>query len=144
MTPLRTGLAIFCVFVTIWITDFLTHGVLLANDYGASLPLWRPSAEMMSYLPWMNLGQLIEAAAITLLYVRGFAQRRCLREAVLFGLLMGLYGETITPIFYAVQPLPADLCVKWFVSGTVQGVVVGLVLFAVCRLRAESAPAPSP
>jgi hypothetical protein len=138
MTPLRTLIAIMCMFFAIWVTDFVTHQVLLVSDYVASMSLWRTETEMLPRMPWLLAGQLISAITLTLLYIRGFAHRRSLNEAVLFGLLTGLLTQSVTPAFYAIQPLPGELCIKWFVLGTAQGVILGLVLYAVCRPRVEA------
>ena len=148
MSPAKIVLTVVVMFVATWMTDFLFHGVLLSADYGASKELWRSESEMQGHMPWLLLGQLMASVSMTIIYARGFAHRRCLREACLFGLLMGLFGQAFVPIFYAVQPLPAMMCVKWIVFGAIQGVILGLVLYAVCRPNAEAAAAcntaPSP
>jgi len=143
MSPFRTVLAILCAFVTTWVTDFITHGVLLQAEYAASMSMWRPEAEMVSHMPWLLVGQFIAAATMTLVYIRGFAARHCLKEACWFGLLMGLFSESLTPILYAVQPLPESIAIAWCVSGAVQGVIVGLVLYAVCWTRKDVAACPA-
>jgi hypothetical protein len=141
MSAGKIVLSIVVMFVATWMTDFLIHAVLLSADYGASKELWRGESEFASHMGWLFLGQLMAAASMTILYARGFAHRRCLREACLFGFLMAIMGQSFVPIFYAVQPLPALLCVKWILFGSIQGVLLGLVLFAVCKPTREAAPA---
>lgn len=141
MSTTRIVLSVVVVFVATWLTDILIHAVLLSADYGASKELWRSESDMQAHMGWLLLGQLIAAACMTILYARGFAHRRCVREACLFGLLMGLMGQAFVPIFYAVQPLPALLCVKWGVFGAIQGVILGLVLYAVCKPAPAAMPA---
>jgi tryptophan-rich sensory protein len=143
MSPAKIALSVVVMFVATWLTDFLIHAVLLSADYGASKELWRSESDMVSHMGWMFLGQFLAAACMTIVYARGFAHRRSLKEACLFGLLMGLFGQAFVPIFYAVQPLPAMLCVKWIIFGAIQGVILGLVLFAVCKPNRESAPVPA-
>jgi len=46
MNRKRLVLAIVAAFAGIWVTDFLIHGVWLANTYKATASLWRPEAEM--------------------------------------------------------------------------------------------------
>ena len=143
MTGKRLVVAILCMFVATWATDFLIHAVLLSTDYGASKELWRSETELQSHMGWLFLGQFMAATAMTVIYARGFAARHCLREACLYGLLMAIMGQAFVPTFYAVQPLPALLCVKWVVFGSIQGVILGLLLYAVCKPVATAAPAGS-
>jgi hypothetical protein len=139
MSTARIAFSVVILFVAVWLTDVLIHAVLLGADYKATKELWRSEAELMTYLPWTWLGQLFAAISMTLLYARGFARRRCLGEACLFGFLMALMGQAFVPTFYLVQPLPGLLCVKWMVLGAIQGVLLGLVLYAVCRPKTEPA-----
>ena len=125
----RLIIAIVVVFIAIFATDFLIHGVWLKSDYAASASLWRPEAEMQKLMGWLMLGQLLAAVTATVLYAKGFAEKACIKCAVMFGLFMGLFMQANTFITYAVQPLPDGIAVKWFVSGIVQGAFFGLVMF---------------
>ena len=129
MNPERLIVAIIIVFIGIFATDFLIHGVWLKNDYAASASLWRPEAEMQKFMGWLMLGQLLAAITSTTLYAKGFADKACPVCAVMFGLFMGLFMQANTFITYAVQPIPAGIAVKWFVAGIVQGALLGLLLF---------------
>ena len=129
MNVKRLLIAIVVVFIAIFVTDFLIHGVWLKSDYAASASLWRPEAEMQKFLGWLMLGQLLAAVTATVLYAKGFAEKDCLKCAVMFGLFMGLFMQANTLITYTVQPIPAGIAVKWFASGIVQGAFFGLVMF---------------
>jgi hypothetical protein len=52
---------------------------------------------------------------------------------------MGLFTQANTLITYAVQPLPGGIAVKWFVSGAVQGVLLGLLVHCVYKPKASGA-----
>lgn len=131
MNPKRLVIAIVVVFLGVFFTDCLIHGVWLKQDYcdPASAGLWRSEADMQKHMGWLMLGQLIATVSATMLYAKGFAEKACVRCAVLFGVFMSLFMQANTLITYAVQPLPATLAVKWFVSGVAQGAFVGLILF---------------
>ena len=129
MNPTRLIVAILIVFVGIFASDFVIHGVWLKSDYAASASLWRPEAEMQKFMGWLMLGQLLAAITSTTLYAKGFADKACPVCAVMFGLFMGLFMQANTFITYAVQPIPAGIAVKWFVAGIVQGALLGLLLF---------------
>jgi hypothetical protein len=64
-----------------------------------------------------------------MLWAAGFADRVSISCAVKFGAFMALFGQAHTLITYAVQPVPFDIIVKWFLGGIVQGIIVGLVAF---------------
>ena len=133
MNTKRLLLSIVVVFVGIFASDFLIHGVWLKSDYAASTGLWRPEAEMQKFMGWLMLGQLLAAITATTLYAKGFAEKGSRACAVMFGLFMGLFMQANTLITYAVQPLPGNLAVKWFVAGTAQGLLLGLLLSVVYK-----------
>src|SRR6185295_2623468 len=133
MNPKRLVLAIVAVFVGVWVTDFLIHGVWLQSTYKETMSLWRTEAEMQAHLGWMLLGQFLMAATFVVLYAKGFAGMACPGCACLFGLFMGLFSQAMTLITYVVQPFPGSLAAKWFVAGVVQGVLMGVLVFYVYK-----------
>ncbi len=145
MNPKRLILAIVVVFVGMWITDFLIHAVWLANIYGKTKELWRPEKEMNSFFGWLMLGQLLATITFVMIWAKGFAATACLGCAWVYGTMMGLFNQANTLITYAVQPFPAEIAVKWFVSGVAQGIVMGLLVFVVYKPTAiANAPDISP
>src|SRR5258706_366697 len=133
MNPKRLVLAIVVVFLGVWVTDFLIHGMWLKNDYAATMSLWRPEGEMQAHMGWLMLGQFLAAATFVVLYAKGIAKEAHLLCACLYGLFMGLFNQATTLITYAVQPFPGALAGKWFVAGVVQGVLMGLLVFFVYK-----------
>jgi hypothetical protein len=121
MNSKRLALAIVAVFAGVWVTDFLIHGVWLANAYKETMGLWRPEAEMRSHMGWLLLGQFLWAATFVLVWSKGFPATASLGGACLFGLTMGVFFQASTLVAYAVQPLPGHLALKWFVSSVAQG-----------------------
>ena len=142
MNPRRLAVAIVAVFAGIWITDFLIHGLWLASIYRETASLWRPEAEMQKNMGWLMLGQLLAAATFVVLWAKGFAEKACLRCACMFGLFMGLFSQANTLITYAVQPLPAEIAIKWFVAALGQGVLGGILVFFVYKPK-PTEPKPS-
>ena len=142
MNPKRLVLAIIAVFVGVFITDFLIHGVWLQGRYRETMNLWRPEMEMQGHMGWLMLGQFLFAATFVILWAQGFATTARLGCACLYGLFMGLFSQAATLITYAVQPLPADIAVKWFVPGVAQGVLVGIIVFFVYKPKPAEAKLP--
>ena len=137
MNPKRLLLAIVAVFVALFASDFLIHSVWLMNDYKATPSLWRPEAEMGAHFCWLLLGQFLATAMFVIIWANGFPVTACLRGACLYGACMGLFSEANTLITYAVQPLPASIALKWFASGVVQGVLLGVVAFLVYKPKPQ-------
>lgn len=134
-------ISIIVVFVVISATDMLIHGVWLSSLYGATKELWRPEAEMGSgkYMAWIHAAHLLAAITFTTLWAVGFAANAKITCGVKFGLFMALFGQTHTLISYAVEPFPLEIIWKWFVSGAVQGVILGVVVFFVYKPKSAAA-----
>jgi hypothetical protein len=138
MNTKKLVICIIAVFVAVTVTDILIHGVWLSSRYGETKELWRPEAEMSGgkYMIWLHAGHLLAAVTFTMLWAVGFADGAKVSCAVKFGAFMALFSQAHTLIIYAVQPIPFDIIVKWFLSGIVQGVIVGLVAFYTYRPKA--------
>lgn len=130
------GLAILAVFVGIWFSDFLIHGVWLRADYASSHELWRTEAEMQARIGWLMGGELLAAVTFVLLYARGFTATLGLGGALLYGAGMGFFSQAATLIDYAVLPLPPALAAKWVIAGIAQGLLAGILVFFTYRPRA--------
>jgi hypothetical protein len=137
----RLILAIFAAFVFYFLTDFFIHGVWLAPAYKATANLWRTDAEMQARFPWLIAAHFVYAIAFVILWAMGFAGRFCIRGAVWFGLLMGLFFQCSTLISYVVSPLPSDIAIEWFASGIVQALLLGLITSFTYAPHKAQAPA---
>lgn len=128
-------------FVTVFITDFLIHGVWLSSTYAATKELWRPEAEMQSKMPFMLLGQFLIATAFTMIFAACVADKRCLSCSLKYSACIGVIAAGGQIIMYAVQPYPGSLVVKWCVAYVAQALVLGLIVHKVYRpLPKSTAP----
>ena len=116
----------------------LIHGVWLVPDYAASMQLWRPDGEMKAHMPFLSLAQLLCAVTFVMIWAKGFADRGCIKCALIYGAMMGLFSQVNTLVLYAVMPLPGPLAVKWFVVGVLQAVGLGIVTFLVYKPAAQT------
>ncbi|MFN0075604.1 MAG: hypothetical protein ACKVY0_03930 [Prosthecobacter sp.] len=126
-------------FITIAVTDFLIHQVWLSATYAETKHLWRPEAEMMTKMPLMMLGQLIIAAAFSLIFAACVAEKRCLSCTLKFSFCLALISCAGQMMMYAVQPIPGSLVVKWCVAITAQLQLLGFLVHKVYKLPAKSA-----
>jgi hypothetical protein len=129
----RLTLAIVAGFIFIFATDFLIHAVWLAPDYKATARLWRLEAEMGARFPWMLTAQLLAAITFVLIWAMGFAARGTPGLACAYGFLIGLAVQVMTIVTYVVSPFPPELALKWFVSGLIQSITLGVVIFFVYK-----------
>jgi hypothetical protein len=130
----RLLLAIVAGFVIIFGTDFLIHGLWLMPDYNATKSIWRPQSEMDAHIAWMFLAQFLCAATFTLIWAMGFAGR-AVSTGILFGLVMGMFQQIWVLVDYVVLPMPGNLAVKWYFSGLVQAMLVGVAVAMIYRPR---------
>jgi len=126
----RLILAIVVAFVVLWGTDFLIHGIWMMPDYRATQSLWRPEAEMGSYMGWMLCAQLLFVITFVLVWAKGFASStNRISCAIGYGLLMGLFSGVWAIIMYVVVPMPCSIAAKWFFAGIGQTILLALVTF---------------
>lgn len=139
MNFFRVLVPVIAAFGYITLSDYFIHQVWLANDYRATAALWRPNPDIEARMSWMMLAHLLCALAFVAIWIRGFADRSCVRCAAIYGAMMGLFAQVSTLILYVVLPLPGELAFKWFVSGIAQATLLGLLTFSVYRPRRISA-----
>lgn len=113
-------------------TDFVLHGLVLANDYAAQPALSRAPDDAMRHFPVMLLAHVFLAIGITAIYRRGReASRDWMGQGVRFGLWFAIASCVPTfMIYYAVQPMGLMLAFKQIVFGGVQTVLLGIVVAA--------------
>src|SRR5690606_29362442 len=115
----RLIITMFAVFVYIFISDFVIHGLILKETYMQTADLWRTEEEMKSFMIWMFLGQFIIAKFFTLIFVKGY-ENKGVAEGVRFGILMSGVSVGAMMIQYAVIPMTTDLIIAWIVLGILQ------------------------
>lgn len=135
MNILRLLLAILIGFVLVFGTDFLIHGIWLKPDYEATRALWRPETEMGTRIAWMFFGQFLCAGCFMVIWALGFAGRS-IGTGILVGLILGVFGQVWVIVNFVVMPVPGELAAKWFFSGLVQVMLLGMAAALIYRPRA--------
>ena len=54
-------------------------------------------------------------------------------HVVMFALFMALFSQVNTLIMYVVSPLPPSIAWKWFFSGLIQTLLLGIITFFVYK-----------
>jgi hypothetical protein len=119
-------LGFIAVFVTAEIVNFLVNGLLLMRDYQATQSIWRP--DMMSLMWVFQVLMVVGAFFFTFIFAKGY-EGKGVMEGVRYGFYIGVwlsigmaYGT------YAMIAIPYSLAIKWFLSGIVQYVLMGIVV----------------
>ncbi|MFL6593686.1 MAG: hypothetical protein ACJ8GK_13390 [Luteimonas sp.] len=112
--------------------DFAVHGWLLQADYNALVAtgMMRSPADAQTYLPSMLGAHLLIGFGLTWLYRKGIdTGRAAIGQGLRFGAAVAVMS-TIPGylIYYAVQPLPAALVHKQILLGTVEVLLLGMLL----------------
>jgi hypothetical protein len=134
----RLLLAIVVAFVVIFASDYLIHHVWLRPDYEAIKSILRPETDMQSRIHWLIVAQIICAITFVIIWAKGVVTGS-IGNGIGFGFLMGLFQQIWALVNYVIIPIPGDLAVKWFFSGLVQAVLIGITTALVYRPRSVTA-----
>ena len=119
------------VFVTLQVLDFVIHGILLMSTYDSLQNVFR--ADMADKMWIMYLTGLIFSFLFVYIFSKGY-EGKGIVEGAKYGLLIGLIVHLVGAYNqYAVYPLPYNLVMKWFVFGTIEVVIAGIVLSLVYK-----------
>lgn len=123
----KLWIAFIVVYIVNQILSFLIHAVWLSETYASLADVWRPEAEMMAK-QWI---MFVTAAFFCFFFVYIFA-RGCegkgIAEGARYGLIIGLFvGVFSSYDWYVILPIPYSLALKWFLSGLVVTILLGVV-----------------
>lgn len=126
------------VFATIFIFEWLFHGVYMMPAYEATASQWRPMEEMQG-MWWVCFGtKAIMAAVICCLFcwvAKGCeSQGKCTKKGAKFGFKIGLLLGAQQFASYAWLPISLDMAVNWFIGNVIMGVLIGVVLAKVTSM----------
>lgn len=136
MNVKRLILAVVAAFIFTFATDFLIHAVWLDPDYKATAEVWRSEPEMQARFLWMVFAHLLGALAFAVLWAKG-AWRGGIGAGATYGFWMGLFQQVVTIFMYVVIPLRADIAMKWFLAGLLQTILLGIIIAAIYKPRAD-------
>ena len=112
--------------------DFLLHGMLLQDAYKSTAALWRPEAEMQSYMGLMFLTQIVFASGFAFIFTRNY-EGKGVGEGVRYGLYLGLLLAVIEIQKLCYMPIPLSLSLTWAISVVVWGLLAGIILSLVYK-----------
>ena len=128
------------VFVVYFILDWLVNGVLLHSTYMAEnvAKIMRPEAEVNSNMWMIVISDLVYTFFFTFIFSKGFENKGWM-EGLRYGLYVGLMVSLpMAYITYAVQPIPYSLALQWFIYGTLQNIIIGIVAALLYKPKATA------
>ncbi len=129
---LLAGLA---VFITLQILDFVIHSLLLGPVYESMQGVWR--TDMMDKMWIMYLTGIIFSLLFVYIFSKGY-EGKGIVEGAKYGLIIGLVIYLVGSYNqYVVYPLPYSLALKWFIYGTIELIIAGIVLALVYKPKEE-------
>ena len=131
----KLGLASGAAFVAYSALAYVIHNVLLVGDYQAIASTLRAQEAFLQRLPLLYLGNLVFAAAATLVYVHGYEPgKNWVGQGLRFGLILGTLMAPVALTEYVVYPLPGALALKWIGLGYLQMVITAWVVAGIYRI----------
>jgi hypothetical protein len=121
------------VFLTLQLLDFVIHGLLLMSAYESIQNVFRP--DMADKMWIMYVTGLIFSFLFVYIFSKGYEGKGII-EGAKYGLLIGLVVHLVGSYNqYVVYNLPYGLVLKWFIFGTIEAVLAGIVLSLVYKSK---------
>ena len=119
-------LASLAVFITLLILEFVIHKFLLVTVYESVQEVLRPDMKDKMWI--MYLTGIIFSLLFVYIFSKGYEGKGII-EGAKYGLIIGLVVHLVGSYNqYVVYPLPYSLVLKWFIYGTIEMIVAGIVL----------------
>jgi len=124
-------LASLAVFITLQILDFVIHNVLLGTMYESLQSVFR--TDMMEKMWIMYLTGIIFSFLFVYIYSKGY-EGKGLFEGAKYGLIIGLVVHLVGSYNqYVVYPINYYLALQWFIYGTIELIIAGVVTAAIYK-----------
>jgi len=162
-------ISVLAVIIFMMAYNYVVHQVLLKPDYAATASLWRTPEDMKNFCGGWIAYYVIFAMVVTCFFKKfrkatgtchcgpecacgpncpckiavADAKSCCPIKSggACFGLKLGLIMGLNMGITYFYMPIPMDLAIKWFFTGLVEGLGIGIVLGMVCKGKSSSCDA---
>lgn len=129
MNTKKLIIAVLAVFVLLEVTGYLIHSVLLASTYmeEAISKAFRPMAEMQAKMWRMWIADFVFSFFFVFIFIKGY-QNKGIMEGVRYGVYIALFMNFSASVAQnVVYPIPFTLALQWFIYGSIQMVLIGVV-----------------
>ena len=128
MNPKRVLVTGIVVLVAYYVMAFFVHGLWLGPTvWSLAGKVFRPEAELVAKAWIMHSTTVVFCLVFAYLFARGYRAGGW-REGLWFGFVAHLFvGLQAVFHAYATYPIPLDLALKWYFSGLVMSMILGVV-----------------
>lgn len=141
MSTKKMFIAVLTVFIILEVTGYIIHGLLLSKTYEELASVFRPMEEMNALMWRMWVADVVWSYFFVFIFNKGF-QNKGLIEGVRYGIYISLFMNFIAAVAQnAVYPIPYTLSVQWFIYGTIQNVILGVVVAYLAKPASKPAEA---
>ena len=124
-------------YVSFAVLDWLVNGVLLQSAYKETASLWRPEGEMKMWIPFVT--NAVFAYFFSFIFSKGY-EGKGIAEGIRYGLYIGLmFSIPMAYGSYAFMPIPYSLALQWFIYGTIEMIIAGVVVAWVYGMKPKAA-----
>jgi len=113
---------------------YVIHDVWLKADYELTASVWRSPADVNQRVWAMMIANVIYAAAVVLIYIRGVENKPWVGQGIRFGILLALvttvYGSIAA---WVMVPVPRALPMKWTIGEGALCILLDLLVAAITR-----------
>jgi len=129
MNTKKLIIAVLAVFILLEVTGYLIHSVILASTYMQETisKAFRPMAEMETMMWRMWIADLVFSFFFVFIFTKGY-QNKGWMEGVRYGFYIALFMNFSAAIAQnVVYPVPFTLALQWFIYGSIQMILLGVV-----------------
>ncbi len=141
MSTKKMFIAVLTVFILLEVTGYIIHGLLLSKTYEGLAAIFRPMEEMNALMWRMWIADVVWSFFFVFIFTKGF-QNKGLIEGVRYGIYISLFMSFVAAVAQnAVYPVPYTLALQWFIYGTIQNVILGVVVAYFAKPAVKAAEA---
>ena len=135
MNTKRLALGTLAVYIFIFAFEWIFHGVFMEDVYAQMPNLWRPKGEMVAYLPFLFVGQLIFSSVFAYIFAKGY-ENKGIPEGFRYGCWIAMLVNSGLLVNYAVMPYSLRLLIIWVVATFLELGLAGAILAALYKPKA--------
>lgn len=127
------------VYIAYKILDYLINGVILMGIYEETKAVWRPDMMDKMWIMWITAA--IFSLLFVYIFIKGY-EGKGIMEGVRYGLWIGLFVSIpMAYNSYATLAIPYKLAFQWWVYGTIQCIICGIVAAWIYKPVVHAEPA---
>ncbi len=136
MNTKKMIIAVIAVFILLEATNFLVHNVILSKTYEGMANVFRSLEEMNRRMWRMLIADLVWSFFFVFIFIKGY-QNKGLMEGVRYGVYIALFMNFVAAVAQnVVYPIPYTLALQWFIFGSIQCIILGIVTALIYKPKA--------